>query len=97
MLTVHLTVALCAREGWPLRVLVQGYRQICGESCQPLCALVHAQLSLALSEAAPSVSNQQANAHGLHSAVRDGLFCLSLLPASAAPALALLTDADDGL
>ena len=30
---------------------------------------------------------------GLHSCVRDGLFCLSLLPSTAAPALALITDA----
>ena len=46
-LTVHLTVVLCAREGWPLRVLLQGYRQTCGESCKPLQALVHEQLRLA--------------------------------------------------
>ena len=28
---VHVTVAIGAREGWPLRVLVQGYHQRCGE------------------------------------------------------------------
>ena len=91
-LTVHLTVALCAREGWPLRVLVQGYRQTCGESCKPLLALVHEQLRHALGEAEPAVP-APTTARGLHSCIRDGLFILSLLPACAAPALALLTDA----
>ena len=49
-LLVHVTVALSAREGWPLRILVQGYRLRCGARDDGLCSLMHEQLSLALGE-----------------------------------------------
>ena len=38
-LTVHVSVVLGAREGWPLRVLVQGYQLVCGQPAEPLRAL----------------------------------------------------------
>ena len=89
---VHVTVALGARQGWPLRVLVQGYCLRCGEPCDELRQLVHEQLRLALGTSA-AATHAAASVRGLHECVRDGLFCLSLLPSTAAPALAILTDA----
>ena len=91
-LAVHVTVALSAREGWPLRVLIQGYRLRCGAPVDSLGRLVHEQLALALAEPAVTPDPVASN-RGLHGCVRDGLFCLSLLPAVAAPALAVITDA----
>ena len=91
-LTLHITVALGAREGWPMRVLVQGYRLRCGEPVFALREEVGEQLRLALSATEPAAP-VPAVGRGLHGCVRDGLFCLSLLPPSAAPALAVVTDA----
>ena len=92
-LKVHITVALSGREGQQLRVLVHGYCHHCGESAEPLCELVREQLRLALTLCEPSMPTSAAFGRGLHSCVRDGIFCLSLLPTSAAPSLAILTDA----
>ena len=89
---VHVTVALGARQGWPMRVLVQGYCLRCGDSCDELRQIVHEQLRLALGTNAKA-AHAAASVHGLHECVRDGLFCLNLLPSTAAPALAVLTDA----
>ena len=91
-LASHVTVMIGSREGWPLRVLVQGYYQRCSSSVEPLRTLVHEQLRLALDDIAPAVP-APTTSRGLHSCVRDALFCLSLLPARAAPTLAIVTDA----
>ena len=49
--TMHITVALASREAFPLRVLVQGWRQRCGHSPRALRELVLAQLRQAADEA----------------------------------------------
>jgi len=100
--TLHVSVALAARAGAPLRVLLQGYRHRCGEPAAPLCATVREQLQLAVLDAPHRRSRRvrrgngaapaAAVPHSLHLCVEQGLFCLSLLPSEACPALALLTD-----
>ena len=104
--TLHVSVALAARAGAPLRVLLQGYRHRCGDPAEPLCAAAAQQLRLAAREPRRRDSGRAGgggsggsgavpsalHGHSLHQTVEQGLFCLSLLPAAACPALALLTD-----
>ena len=103
--TLHVSVALAARAGAPLRVLLQGYRHRCGDPAEPLCAAAQQQLRLAAREPRRRDSGRTGgggggggavpsvlHGHSLHQTVEQGLFCLALLPAAACPALALLTD-----
>ena len=90
---VHVTVALSAREGFPLRILIQGWRLLCGGPVEPLRRLLDEQICLALGAEMTEGATPTESACGLRSCVRDGLLCLAVLPASAVPALTILTDA----
>ena len=43
--TLHVSVALAARAGAPLRILLQGYRHRCGDPAEPLVAAAQQQLA----------------------------------------------------
>ena len=92
---LHISVALASRGVLPMRVLLQGWVHQSSQVGGPLLDHLKEHLTRAAAEfrnrALGKARGAGARPHSFQSCMRQALFCLSMLPERASPALALIT------